>query len=673
MQQFRKYAELIIYFLLLICLLLIFGFSLLNWDPDKIIATAWSGKKILLLSIGGCLAFFAIQNCIQGITNRYILIAVSIIAVFLQFCLVFRYPKQLGWDDTNTLEAALGIVTGHESWIDASYFAMVQNQRSFLLVTVLFVWIGISLGVSYAHIPLLCSCISVIGFDLALLIICHTYGRIRDHEAAGRLLWLILFCPGVYLWSGYYYTTNQSILFISLSFWGIVTLWEKEAKVWQIIILGALGMFGIHYRATQAVFWIAVFIIILLHPPKRPIRLIVGLFIGAICMHFLLGMLYQNIIPSTDKDVRLPFTHWLMMAAQDDGAYNIDDVVFSENIPTYQERYKADLELYFERLKMLGPKGVVKLAIRKTGYNWGYGDHAYHPRTQKYDTLYDYIWGSRRVLSQWCQQGYHLMLYITAALGLLFMILSNIRNTQSCGSNYGVMVCTLFYLGAIFFYVLWETNTYASVGFLPFLMILSQEGIGHIRNRMDQRDKTTVIRINRIAALSALCVAGAAGTYLLLSETPYAENQLPVVTQEKVNNSVKVRTDQPFSASFLASRDFDTITLWLTKEKGKEDSNGLYELLLTREDGRTIYQEQIESREITRTVSHDINLEPIRVREAERFHIYIRTIREDEVDPLEVCAYIGPINPYPVGEMHQGDSLLEGYPYLQVGLQAKSD
>ncbi|MCR5337117.1 MAG: hypothetical protein K6E75_01030 [Lachnospiraceae bacterium] len=666
MSLYRKAVILLTYVLLFIFVMLIFGYGFVNWDVDSVFVSAWSVKKVIILSTIGMCAYFFLARKLQVITNRYVIVTMSILAVLIQFFLVFRYPLQPGWDDTNTLTTAIGIITGNKDWIDTYYFQMVWNQRLFLLVTIVIIRMGLTIGVPLSKLPLLCSCISVIGLDIGLLLACQSYARIRGKEAGRKLFILMLICPGIYLWSGYYYTTNQSVLLISLSFWIVTYLWEREAKTWHYILLGAVGMFGIQYRATQAVFWIAVFIIATVFPPKRFLHLAVGFIIGAVSLCFIMNFMYKSIIPDYEGDVRLPFTHWLMMAAQGNGEYNAEDVNFSESFTTYQERNKADIEKYTERLKSYGVTGTLKLAARKIFHNWGYGDHAYYPQSQRYDRIFDGLWGNNSVFSKWCQQSYHLFLYFAMVVAVLIQLILLIKTNQFDRGDAGILICALFYLGAILFYILWETNPYASVGFLPFLMILAQEGIHTSDRLLVKLNDYLNPKMSGLSVITCLLVIGFAIWIIIVSPNPYSWKEEPVVTQEKVNDIVRMNGGELFSADFVANRDFDQITIWLTKEKRKEESGAIYEISLSGDKRGVIYSGRISGNDIMRTISYLIDTGHIAIEEPERFEITVKTLTDDTENPMEIPIYSGPINPYPDGRMRQGDRNLAGYPYIRV-------
>lgn len=77
----------------------------------------------------------------------------------------------------------------------------------------------------------------------------------------------------------------------------------------------------------------------------------------------------------SDAELSMSAAHYLMMGWNEQGAggYSYDDVEFSTSIETYEERVDKDFEVFTDRIRKMGPGGVVRQLVRKTLSNYADG------------------------------------------------------------------------------------------------------------------------------------------------------------------------------------------------------------------------------------------------------------------------------------------------------------
>lgn len=651
----------ITFFLLLLSMLVIFLYGILNWDSVGTVKNLWSDKRILFIILTGiagllfstCLFHKILANC-KKCVRYFVYISLTVLAVAVQIFIIFRYRVQLGWDNTDVLTSAISIISKDKALFSQNYFEIYKHQRCFLIVTTLFVRIAHGVGISYADMPLVLSLISAFFMDGAMF---FTYGivrKLRGPEGAEKLIIWLLINPGLYLWCAYYYTTNMSLFTITVTIFGFIKVWKKEESGYFNVFWGMLCCFGIQYRATLVIVLIGVFIMALISRPCNWGKKAGGIALGMLVMYVVLRLLYGIYVPINEENA-FPVSHWLMMGAQGVGTYNDEDVYFTATQKDMENRSRADWKRYTERLESLGIDGVMKLCVSKMTYSWSYGNHEYKPECQRYDALYDRLWGTKNKVILCYEQIYHL------ALMVLIMITTVINWYKSVKKSMDFIFLPLItLLGAILFYILWETNPYYSVGFLSVMLICSCDGITEVEKVLEKGRMQMFWNTG-----GAICLAGAA--YGIFSAPYNNMEDIPVITQSKTCDVLFFDGENDITQSFVANRSFNKMELWLTKEKRKEDSTGIYQISLSSESRGVIYQEIIYNQDVYRTIEFTGQFDKVKVDKKETFTITVSALKDDDDNRMGICYYNLPVDAYLFGEIEkdgqkiQGDFLLRIY------------
>ncbi len=657
--------------LLFICTIIIFLHGTINWDSKGVVRSTWSPKRLAFISlcgisvlVSGICLFYHFVLKLPSNYRRIIYISAITISVLFQLFLIFHYQILMGWDNTDTLVSAISLVTGENNLFSFDYFEIYQNQRCFLLFTTLIVWIAHGFGISYSAIPVLFGLVSMICIDLSMLISYLIIKEIKGVNIAEKSIILFLINPGIYLWCAYYYTTNVSLLFISLAIYLFIMFWKSKKKCFFYVLFGMFLLFGIQFRATLIIVVIGALLMGFIKRPPNALKGSLLIVIGMLIMQLLLQSLFSFIIPSKENDQAFPISHWLMMGAQGVGAYNDQDVYYTASFPTKEERNKADWDLYIQRIEELGINGNIQLAIRKMTYNWSYGNHAYEPEFQCYDILYDLLWGTKNKVMLAYEQIYHLTL-------LLFVIFSIISNGKKfINGNIDLMFLPyIVFLGGIIFYVFWETNPYYSVGFLNMILLCSVEGMDKLTEQVERISEKSKKHYVLFAKLILDTVFVFVLLYSILDKDRdfYKETRIPVVTQSKICDVLFFNGNNSITQDFVANRPFNTVEIWLTKTKRKEDSSGIYQISLFGEKSGLIFQETIYNQDVFRTVSYIKHFQMIEIDDKERFELTVQTIQDDPNNRMGICYYNQPVDRYLKGgisidgEKVQGDMMINVY------------
>ncbi|MBR6315954.1 MAG: hypothetical protein IKR58_03025 [Lachnospiraceae bacterium] len=686
----------IVYVMLAVLLLLVIGFGVMHPDSYGELRSVWSGKKTLFMMTAGLflslLLIWAVSYAMARMTPKKetgILLILTGAALAAQLFLLFHYPIQIWWDNTSVLSSAISIVTGHHEWFDKDYFNQLGHQNCFLFLTVVLYKIADLLHISKNNISLYFSLIDLLALDASAVLSALTAMRIKDGRTAKRVWVFWLLWPGTYLFAGYYYTTNMSLFFLTLYLYLVSLAWEKKRSPVFYIVLGLLTGFGCQYRATMLIAVIATVCYAFFRLPKAPVRAALLTAAGAAVMILLLRFSYGKLIPEYDEQARFPVTHWLMMAAQGNGEYNDADLAFTDSFPTRAEKEKATRDEYIRRLKDLGFFGCIGLAARKTTHNWSYGNHSYYPLFHRYDRLSDLLWTPDHELSFYLQQLFHLSVFILVFAGLFARALDRwtkggfrewlddrceVKHLRTELEVDYIGFLQILLVGGFLFYMLWETYPYYSVGFLPVLFILAAESLDWICDiiyALLQRFGG-VYRSSNPTALFARMITAAvyfipAGLIIaIFAGTVLPQHVIPVVTQKKFHAMYYTGGAERIEQTFVAERDFDTITFWLTKEHLDIDTGGEYEIILTGEKSGEVFREHYSTQGMTQIDEFTRTFDRVSVPRKEEFTLTFAVEDEPADNRLGIGYFDLPIEAYMYGDLKADGTVVDGDLFFTV-------
>jgi hypothetical protein len=105
--------------------------------------------------------------------------------------------------------------------------------------------------------------------------------------------------------------------------------------------------------------------------------------------------------------------------------------------------------------------------------------------------------------------------------------------------------------------------------------------------------------------------------------------------------------------TFVAGRDFDTITFWLTKEDLTKETGEMCEIVLTGEKTGEIFREAYDTRSLTRVDEYTKTFGEVRPVGNERFTLSIERTETASDNPIGVGAYDLPVEAYQYGAFYE--------------------
>jgi hypothetical protein len=172
----------------------------------------------------------------------------------------------------------------------------------------------------------------------------------------------------------------------------------------------------------------------------------------------------------------VPYSHWVMMGLEGNGAYNDQDYQFTYSFTDPSEKVKGNLRVIAERLKNFGVWGYLEFADRKQQLNFGSGIYAVNEMIDDGPTretvLHDFGLGDGKYFEQFrhVSQGYHVYLFLLIIVSaLLDGFAKNYRNPELFSVRLAV-------LGIFMFLMMWEASSRYIINYLPVFIVCAACG-----------------------------------------------------------------------------------------------------------------------------------------------------------------------------------------------------
>lgn len=434
----------------------------------------------LIVILGTVVLFFLfklIHKKLDQLSDKKIKIIAIILSVlfFIGLLLVGIFlPISSVTDLSHIIEYVNRMLSENSLTITGPYFSKYTNQIPLLI----FVYGFTKIGSIFA-----CSNVLLMGTIFNALFMAITgffiylIGKELNKPQTGLLaLIFMIINPIFYLYSSYFYTDTLCMPFAVIALYLLIKC-LKTSNTSHKIILGILSgivfLIGLKVRIVVVILLIAslLYIIInpkILHKPKIYLALFLGLIIG-----FLGFKMVENSFDiDLDENASFPITHWIMMGLNEEytGGYNSHDHDLTYNEKTTEDKVEANIEVIKERIKELGPLGLIKLEgfkIARTFSSGNYGVYAKLNNTADGTGLYEYLggYGNTNIFLK-----YSLQILKTYISFMILLGVYEIFRKKEIEYNYdSIIYIGLF--GAILFYIIWEAAQRYSLSFLPWMII----------------------------------------------------------------------------------------------------------------------------------------------------------------------------------------------------------
>lgn len=445
------------------------------------------GRPEYMLFIAGVLIaatllvlFSYIDKCSKKMLRILKILFVSILIVG-QLIIVFSFDVLQITDAYLIRDQALAIVEGIDQTIDyeSTWYFVRYGNNNFVLVLTVWVYKLLDL-LNISNDNLVFALLNTVLIDLAIYMLYKTVKELTKERLAEKVLVLCVINPMNYLLIHWTYTCTYSIPIGVAIIYIATVIYKRNCQLWKKCCLaGTLGLLitvGYFLRPTALIPFIAVIFCFFMFKENKKksntnyLLMILCLVIALTCGFF--GLKKINAQYEDETVQNFPITHWVMMGLSEEGIVNTPDNMFTSQFETTEEKTAANIEEIKNRVQEYGFSGLVNHAMKKLALTWSDGVSEYYSRfaqEKEYSGLYQWMAGEKKdFVILYCQ-----CFRIITLLFATYSVWSQWKNKE----KRFLFLFTLTLLGGMTFYIIWEGKSVYSVPFLPFLCVLSADGL----------------------------------------------------------------------------------------------------------------------------------------------------------------------------------------------------
>ena len=551
------------------------------------------GKRIPVFLFGTtfllCLflmgAFQKSVSCVEKHWNTAVPALFGIMVV-LQVLMVLTVRTSLRYDHLKIFDTAVQLLnkgTIAETHYK-QYFMKYPNNIPLCLFTYFWLKLASVLRIPKEYWMELVKLVNLVFMNAGLVCTFFLVCKYRSRRTGVFLLLLLLVNPLWYLLGQMYYTSTISLAFSMGAVWVFDQAVEQKV-LWKrymlYLLMGILLASGYRIRATMILTVMSVFIYAALrlrdiHTSKEAVSFLAAA-AGIVLVFFVYGQVEKRYTGFDPSETGYPTVHWIMMSAQGEGQYNSADDAYTGSFATKQERADADLALLKERLKSMGPEGLLTLFRNKLRVAFSDGTDDYYSlfRTMRETSwIQKYVNGGRSDYLAVYAHGYHGMLTGFVLLGFILRIF---RRERDLLDIFAFNVC-----GAYLFYLIWEVDHAYSVPFMLMLLIWAADGMSRTADWFRHLSESRQI----LRILPGLSAAGLivvmAGVMWVVQRKDVPVREYAVLQDQETSDSLVLQDS--FVQTFRTKKAFDHVDIWVANWDGAANDS-VYELQILDEEG----------------------------------------------------------------------------------------
>lgn len=435
-------------------------------------------------------------------------IAVCIFVFFIQIIFAKSIYFSPGWDVNAIIQNAEFIISDPESF-QYNYFMMYPNNIFLLLIfSKLF---KLSQALTFIDYRFLLVVINIIMVDLAIIVTTLTAKKLFNSKyitlTVGAFGLLFSFSP----WIVVPYSDTLSMVFPITILYLYIIQKEIQKKSYKIIIFGIMGILaaiGFQIKPTVIIVLIAILIAEFFRSIKSFKRFInFGVCILAVLITFIgFKVSYNKSIEnltinghnlSERENIEVPFTHFAMMGMQSVyvenrgtiyGAYDPDDVTYTQSFPTKEEKVEANIQEIKKRFSNFGVLGYLEFIWNKI--NWFLSDGTfYYGGEGNFMISEPYMSGNIASMLQntFLHTGDNFLKLADFFQGvwilILFLIVYPIFEKDRFKEDINIVIFRLTITGLVLFLALFEARSRYLINHLPIFIVLATFGFSKVYAR----------------------------------------------------------------------------------------------------------------------------------------------------------------------------------------------
>lgn len=419
------------------------------------------------------LAFIGGMSCIRRLSGRGVRLAVWAgigLAFLIQLWIVSQMQLDPAVDLIHVYRQCMEMLrTGDPRITDMEYFGFNTNN---IPITIVLYWVFRFFGALGLENYRLAGGIFNVSLLALVYVLCWLIlKKATTERAAAAAMALLLANPAFYAYAPYYYTDTVSLGFTMISVYGMFCGYHQAVRWKRAALFFAAGFvmgLAVQIRVTSIFMVLALTVCALLRGRWKRLLRRGFLFLGGFLLFLVCwSRVYDYHVDFDTSESGITVEHFLMMGSTGRGTYDIDDMKFTRSFETHREKVENNRKVYVQRLRENGLLGNLRLVLFKEAIVWGIGARGYQQYTENVverTRCYDWIVGEDSADLKAYMQAYTVVLSFFILLGL-----AEARRR----SRPGMLVLSVYWAGALVFYMFWEAHPRHSLSFLPFLTMLA--------------------------------------------------------------------------------------------------------------------------------------------------------------------------------------------------------
>lgn len=442
----------------------------------------------------------------RKVRNLALLITTTLLIIF-ELYLAFKMQGAQGVDDFDMRLQIAKLLTGSREW--SGYFGFAPNVATTIIMSGVVKLFG-----GTAHIGIITNIFQLVMIDIAIFMGYLMAKRHFGIKYSSLFLLICEFFSPLWLLALILYTDPiaASLGVVGIYFGDRCLETEKISfRVVFAIIATALMAVATEAKTNIVILFISWLLLILFSNKKGLLEKLVLVMISVIVfMITISGFTSLKKTMKAPTEGTFPYSYWIAIG------YNskTDGTTFKNGIATWpdtnvyktkKEKDKHDKELILNSIKDNGVLGLISLYQRKINGQWSVGTMGVEGKEyqilKKSSSIYDYIYGSKKVLLFTLAQ----IIYLWILAGLFILSIFMIKNTELLKNATSLNFMAIYFLGIFSFHTfLWEEQPrYGYVVIIP-MIYMATVGLINFSNIVISSSQFSLKSINLLSIVLIL-------------------------------------------------------------------------------------------------------------------------------------------------------------------------
>lgn len=427
------------------------------------------------------------------LTDKHFFIVTALIFAVVYLAQLFisaHIYLKTDWDVLAIVGAAENIALNGADGVPEYYFSVYPNNLLIAYTLVFLYRIGKVFFASNPYKVILAFISLVVCVSVFLSTLCiYRIVNNRKITVCGMIIGILLIALNP--WIVIPYTDSIGMIFPVTAVFCYLFVKNKFLRYSLVTFVCILGYY---YKPTIIIIMIAIAILKLLTlisyllrkalSVKRFACMLLCIAISAGCAFGINKIVCSQNKTEIDGNKKMTMTHYLMMGlnVETEGVFSGDDVHYSQSMPDVASRQKANIDVAKKRLKEMGPKGYVKLLLKKNLATYNDGTFGW----SREGSFYYWVPEDNRRITQVLRSFYYRnaagtnylvfataeqVLWLLVLICICFCILPN--KTKDSAEN----LIALSLLGVSMFLLIFECRARYLYVFSPMFVILAGVGL----------------------------------------------------------------------------------------------------------------------------------------------------------------------------------------------------